>query len=186
VISGDDMDDMRPTGNLIALTGPAGCGKSTVAGMMVEDGWVRVKFASTLKAMCRAMGMSEDMVEGDQKEVSHPTLGNQTPRYVMQTLGTEWGRKIIHPDLWVRITKAEIQRNLDDGRNVVVDDCRFANEADCIHSLGGVVVGVSGRGGIVGQHESEAGLAPDYVIDNNGDLEQLRKNVLIFTRDIGL
>jgi dephospho-CoA kinase len=26
----------------------------------------------------------------------------------------------------------------------------------------------------------------DYVIDNNGDLEQLRKNVLIFARDIGL
>ena len=26
----------------------------------------------------------------------------------------------------------------------------------------------------------------DYVIDNNGDLEQLRKNVMIFARDIGL
>lgn len=186
MIGPDDIDAMRPTGNLVALTGPAGCGKSTVADLMVAEGWQRVKFASTLKNMCRAMGMTEQMIEGGQKEEPQAMLGGNTPRYIMQTLGTEWGRKIVHPDLWVRITKAEIQRNLDDGRNVVVDDCRFANEADCIHSLGGVVVGVSGRGGLVGRHESEAGLAPDYVIDNNGDLANLRRNVLVFARDIGL
>jgi len=33
---------------------------------------------------------------------------------------------------------------------------------------------------------TERNAQPDYVIDNNGDLDQLRKNVQVFARDIGL
>jgi hypothetical protein len=36
---------------LIAFTGPAGSGKSTAASALVEEGWVRVKFADQLKNM---------------------------------------------------------------------------------------------------------------------------------------
>jgi len=178
MISADDIEVMKSAATLVAFTGPAGCGKTTSADILVQNGWVRVKFASTLKEMCRAMGMTEQMIEGDQKEKAHPMFGGQTPRHIMQTLGTEWGRKLIHPDLWVGITKAEMQRNLDAGHNVVVDDCRFENEAKCIRALGGVIVGVSGRGGIAGDHESEYGVVSDYVIDNNGTLEELEHEVL--------
>lgn len=182
MISGEDIEAMKPTAKLFAFTGLAGCGKTTSADILVQNGWVRVKFASTLKEMCRAMGMTEQMIEGDQKEKAHPMFGGQTPRHIMQTLGTEWGRKLIHPDLWVGITKAEIQRNLDAGYNVVVDDCRFDNEAKCIRALGGVIVGVSGRGGIAGDHESEYGVVSDYKIDNNGTLEDLERNVEEFVK----
>jgi chloramphenicol 3-O-phosphotransferase len=184
MISQTDIDAMMPTGRLIAFTGPAGCGKTASANTLIQKGWVRVKFASTLKGMCRAMGMTEEMIEGHQKEESQKMFGGQTPRFIMQTLGTEWGRKIIHPDLWVNITKAEIQRQLDAGCNVVVDDCRFSNEADCVRSLGGVVVGVKGRGGIVGEHESESGVRPDYIIDNNGTLDELEQTVMDIARVI--
>ena len=177
MISGDDIDAMRTAGSLIAFTGPAGCGKSTAADIMRSKGWTRVKFASTLKDMCRAMGMTDEMIEGDQKEEPQSMFGNQTPRYIMQTLGTEWGRRTIHSNLWVSITSAEIQRHLDSGQNVVVDDCRFENEAACIRNLGGVVVGVTGLGGISGQHESESGVAPDHTIDNNGTLDDLERAV---------
>ena len=177
MISGEDIEAMRPAGNLVAFTGPAGCGKSTAADMLVYAGWERVKFASTLKQMCRAMGMTDDMIEGGEKENPQSLFGGQTPRYIMQTLGTEWGRKVIHPDLWVSITSADIQRHLDDGRNVVVDDCRFQNEANRIRALGGTVVGIAGRGGISGEHESELGVAPDFIIDNNGTLADLEKAV---------
>lgn len=184
MISGEDMEAMKPNVRLIAFTGSAGCGKTKAADVLVRNGWVRVKFASTLKGMCRAMGMTEEMIEGHQKEESQKMFGGQTPRFIMQTLGTEWGRKIIHPDLWVSITKAEIQRQLETGRSVVVDDCRFENEASCIRSLGGVVVGLNGRGGIAGDHESESGVTPDYIIDNNGTLDELEKTVMDFARVI--
>lgn len=172
-------DDIAGTvdARLIAFTGPAGCGKSTAAQVLMGKGWQRVKFASILKDMCRAMGMTEEMIEGYDKEKPQAVFGGQTPRFIMQTLGTEWGRKTISPDLWVSITKAEIQRQLDVGHNVVVDDCRFDNEADCIRFLGGVVVSIDGRGGISGAHESESGVTSDYVIDNNGTLEDLEDEV---------
>jgi hypothetical protein len=184
MISADDIEAMKPTGCLIALTGVAGSGKSTIAEMLIRKGWTRVKFASTLKEMCRAMGMTEQMIEGDEKEAPQSLFGGQTPRYIMQTLGTEWGRKTIHPDLWVSITSAEIQRHLDEGRNVVVDDCRFENEASCIRTLGGVVVKVMGRGGIVGSHESESGVLPDHTIHNGGTLEELEASVDVVARQI--
>lgn len=177
MISADDIEAMKPTGKLIAFTGSAGAGKSKAASMLMSKGWARVKFASTLKEMCRAMGMTEQMIEGGEKEAPQSLFGGQTPRYIMQTLGTEWGRKTIHPDLWVSITSAEIQRHLDAGRNVVVDDCRFENEANCIRALGGSVVAIVGRGGISGKHESESGVVPDFVIDNNGSLEDLEQAV---------
>jgi len=177
MISADDINAMQQTGKLMAFTGPAGCGKSTAADILVRAGWERVKFASTLKQMCRAMGMTDEMIEGGEKEKPQSIFTGKTPRYIMQTLGTEWGRRIIHPDLWTNITRSEIQRHLEVGRNVVVDDCRFENEAWCIRALDGHVVGMSGRGGIAGRHESEAGVKPDYIINNNGTLEGLERRV---------
>ena len=177
MISHEDIEAMGTPKSLIAFTGPAGVGKSKAASMLVSRGWTRVKFASTLKKMCRAMGMTEQMIEGDEKEAPQSLFGGQTPRYIMQTLGTEWGRKTVHPDLWVSITSAEIQRHLESGRNVVVDDCRFENEANCIRALGGFVVSIVGRGGISGKHESESGVIPDFVIDNNGTLEELEREI---------
>ncbi|WP_208311400.1 hypothetical protein [Agrobacterium rubi] len=56
------------------------------------------------------------------------------------------------------------------GGSVVVDDCRFPNEAAEIRKLGGVVWKIVGRGGIVGSHESEAGCGVvDLLIANDND-----------------
>jgi hypothetical protein len=46
----------------------------------------------------------------------------------MRTLGTEWRRQCVHPDVWVTIALKHISRALSEGRNVVIDDLRFPNE----------------------------------------------------------
>ena len=53
---------------IIALTGPAGCGKTTVAKQLEGHGFVRVRFAGPIKAMLRALGLTEAQVDGDEKE----------------------------------------------------------------------------------------------------------------------
>jgi hypothetical protein len=160
--------------NVVALTGVAGSGKSTLAAYLIErHGYVRVKFAGPLKSMCRALGLSDDHIEGPLKELPTPILQGRTPRYAMQTLGTEWGRSMSQ-DLWTGLWQRTANDVLDNGGRVVCDDCRFDNEADTVRALGGVVIQLQGRGGIVGSHASEAGVDADVVLRNVGSIADLQ------------
>ena len=171
---------------VVAFTGPAGCGKSTAADALVSVGWVKVKFASTLKNMVRCMGLTDEHIEGQLKEEPLDWLGGKSPRFVMQTLGTEWGRKLIDENLWASIAKREICNAISAGVNVVVDDCRFENEATAIREIGGEIVEIYGRGGIVSGHESERGVKPDWRINNTGSASNLAVDVVyIFNAEEG-
>ncbi len=172
--------------SLIALSGRAGSGKSTVADVLVnEAGFVRVKFASALKAMLTALyetaGFAQeeidDRLEGHLKERPCAVLGGQTPRFAMQTLGTEWGRSVISPSLWTNITRATIRANLNAGQSVVVDDLRFPNELALIEDMGGETATiVRGLGDEFTDHISESGgLKTLYTIPNNRSKDELQE-----------
>lgn len=152
---------------VIALTGLAGSGKSTAADYLVADyGYTLVKFAGPLKAMLREVGLTVNEIEGNRKELPIDFLCGKTPRQAMQTLGYEWGRKCIGEDFWVNAWRLAV----NDCRHVVVDDCRFPNEAMAVRRLGGEVWRITGRGGIAGDHESESGCGyAEVVIDNSGE-----------------
>jgi len=160
---------------VVALTGPAGSGKSTAADYLIrQHGYERVKFAGPLKDMMRAIGLDEDDIEGSDKELSNSLLCDKTPRHAMQTLGTEWGRKCIGEDFWVRLWLHRVAT----AKRVVVDDLRFPNEAAAVRSLGGVIIKLEGRGGIAGAHASEAGCGThDAVVVNDGGMVDLYAGV---------
>ncbi|NHR07629.1 ATP-binding protein [Chromobacterium haemolyticum] len=147
--------------NLLALCGAAGAGKSTIAAELVErHGYTVIKFAGPLKSMMRALGLSEDEIEGRLKEVPCELLGGATPRHAMQTLGTEWGRQLIHADLWVSAWRRAVQRVLAAGGRVVVDDCRFINELGAVLEMNGAVVRLERAGsGTACVHSSETSLS---------------------------
>lgn len=169
---------------LVAFTGPAGCGKSTAAEKLVSLGWMRVKFAGPLKAMAAELGLNDEQIEGALKEVPIPHMGGVTPRRIMQTLGTEWGRKTIHPDLWVNIARERILTLMDCGMDVVVDDCRFDNEAAMIRELGGTVCKITGRSREIEAHESEHGVKTFCAIRNDGSLENLVDRIAYVFHDV--
>lgn len=160
---------------LIGLSGRAGSGKTTAADSLVAVGWMRVKMAGPLKDMLRAIGLTDDHVEGHLKEVPCDLLMGQTPRHAMITLGTEWGRKQINPDLWASVAGERIRLALVAGKRVVVDDIRFENEATVIRRLGGTVVMIRRDAVTQINHESEAGVVPDMLYDNStGTAQDLR------------
>lgn len=183
---------------LIALHGPAGSGKSHAASILVEEfGFTRMKFAAPLKAMMHTLlgfaGVPDyDLVrysEGDLKETPMPVLGGKTPRHVMVTLGTEWGRAMIGPDLWVNLALQPILQHLAAGLDVVVDDCRFDNEALEIVKLGGAVAKIrptwpeweeqQAARAVPQWHISERGIrCHTHLIPNSGEATAFRHEIV--------
>lgn len=173
---------------LIALYSPAAqSGKSTVAGFLTEHGYYTIPFAAPLKRMVRTFliqlgyGPADiDYYLRDNKEAVIPGI-KTTPRHILRTLGTEWGRQCIHPEVWLQCWEQTATRYLKSGIPVVCDDCRFQNEADLIRSLGGQLWRIDRPGTERGtNHASEGGLddyAFDHYVLNNGSLTDLYSEI---------
>ena len=126
---------------LIAFAGQMGSGKSYAADYLCREfGYTRVKFASPLKDMLRTLGLTEAHIEGELKSKPCELLCGKTPRWAMQTLGTEWGRDLIGNGLWGNIWQQRVEALLRQNLPVVVDDCRFKDEAERVRRMGGTVV----------------------------------------------
>jgi hypothetical protein len=161
---------------ILGLTGVARSGKSTVASYLVrEHGFVEHSFAAPIRAfVAHILGTDLAGLE-DGKEREVPWLGGgRTPRWMMQTAGTEWGRKTVHDQLWVRSCLMRASFDVNAGRNVVISDVRFDNEAEAIRRAGGEVWRVERPGaGVVGSHASEAGVSPSWItrtVRNDSDV----------------
>jgi len=171
---------------VLGLTGLAKSGKGVASAELVQSGWKCVKMAFALKSMLKAMylaaGLDENTIErkieGDLKEIPCDILGGKTPRYAMQSLGTEWGRKLIDQDLWANIAETQIIEHLSEGFNVVVDDIRMENEVGAVQGCGGIIAKIDReRAGISGNHSSENGCSFDMKIENNGTVEAFLEKI---------
>lgn len=165
---------------LIGLHGPARSGKDTV-GQMLKDsfGVSTVFFAEPLKESARVMlGLSDEELYGDLKETVLPWLG-KSPRQILQTLGTDWGRTMVNPDIWLILARRKIEALFEQGKSVAITDVRFENEADLVREMGGTMWHIYRKDRrSVERHASEAGIEfcwdmGDIRIDNNGTLEEL-------------
>ena len=166
---------------VVGVTGAAGAGKGTVASML---GWHEVSFADPLYDMISTMtGYSVEQLKDRQfKEQVIPWLG-KSPRQLLQTLGTDWGRDIVAKDVWRKIGARRIRGAQFLGVPcVVVPDVRFDDEADLIHDeFGGFIWEVTRPGAqtCVG-HVSESGLSRnriDRTLVNAGTLDEFREVV---------
>jgi energy-coupling factor transporter ATP-binding protein EcfA2 len=146
---------------IIGLTGKKGCGKSSVARIIAEQYNYGIKsFATPIKLMLSAMGLSNDeLYDPKKKEDIIPEFG-KSPRELMQLLGTEFGRTLVSQNIWV----TSLEKHLDRSKNYVIDDVRFANEAAMIRAHDGVIVRVvRGLDDSPDEHISEAGINSELI-----------------------
>ena len=161
---------------LIGLCGAARSGKDTVGSILEKRGYATTSFAAPIRGfVCELLGITLDMLE-IQKE--SPTYLGKSPRQMMQTLGTEWGRELVNDDIWILRAMAGLKGD------TVITDVRFDNEAEAIIAKGGEVWKVE-RGGVEtiadASHKSEGGVSSKYisrVITNNFSLAYLESEVL--------
>lgn len=115
-----------------------------------------------------------------------------TPRKLLQLLGTECGRQIIHPNIWINALMKDYKPTTahftnDDYPNWIITDVRFPNEVQAVRDRGGILVRVNRFGmNDTSTHESETALDNykdfDAVFENNSDYDGLTKQIETFLK----
>lgn len=169
---------------IIGITGYARHGKNTVGRILEENyGFKQValadkvrEFAIAVDPMIRLDGNScvrifTILADGGWEQAKEfPDV-----RRLLQRIGTEGGRGVLGEDVWINA----LFPSLEDGKNYVITDVRFPNEATRIKSCGGQMWRVYRPGfdnGVGTNHPSEAHIADiptDRVILNDGSEEDL-------------
>lgn len=164
------------------------CGKTTVASYLSGMGYARLSFATPIKRMAQVLltelGYSAEEAYKliyERKEEKLERIST-TPRHVLQTLGTEFGRGCVHPRVWLMCAERSLSRHREEGHPVVFDDCRFPDEADFIRRLGGELWRIERPDTERGPaHASEGGLDDYPLFDcrlvNDGTLIDLYRQV---------
>jgi hypothetical protein len=171
---------------LVGLNGYARSGKDTFAEIASNAfPCASLSFAEPMRRfVCELMDIPRSELDSIKEEPCM-LFGGNTPRYVLQTMGTEWGRGMISDTLWVDVTmnkaKSMIDRNIVDV--VFVTDVRFENEAKAIKDAGGIIISVERPDVKISEsgHASEAGIPDEYkgiVLLNNGSLAEYKRQVL--------
>lgn len=135
--------------------------------------------------------------------ICQPTLEILTPRKLLQLLGTECGRQIIHPSIWINALFSDYKPNgaiksprygtfkekvsnndweYIDCPNWIISDVRFLNEVKAIKSRGGITIKKSGKEISNSTHISETELLnyqADYILDWYDDIKDLIEAVKI-------
>lgn len=183
---------------LIGLTGYARSGKDTVGKILVEKhGFERRSFAEPIRrgllALDPTLCSDEDgepyhlsqwlaVYRGDWDGVKSSAFGPEVRR-LLQRFGTEAGRDIHGPDVWVNALFREPL-----AAKTVITDVRFLNEAQAIARRGGMVVRVYRPGyAALNQHASENELdqiRAFWSLGNAGSVACLENHVDSMVKDL--
>lgn len=184
------------------LIGIGGCmqsGKDTIAKIIMElrkdKPWKILRFADAVKdIVCILLNCTRNDLEDinfKNKELgkewdnniiknnSYTASIKMTPRKLLQLIGTECGRNIIHPDIWVNCLKKKYYQ-FRNQYNIIIPDLRFDNEANFVKENNGKIIIVERENIInsesIKSHSSENSLTIDQnysIIKNNGTISDL-------------
>jgi hypothetical protein len=170
---------------VVGLYSPAPqSGKTLAANVLAHSGFQPISFAEPLKKMIAEFLVSIGYEKDDavrlawvDKAIVLPEI-NASCRYLLQTIGTQWGRNYVCEDIWIKSWKIRASKF----HMVVTDDVRFENEAQAIKEVGGQVWKIVRPSATHDwSHVSEGGLDNwdgfDCIIENTGSIEELRDKI---------
>lgn len=170
---------------IIGLHGLPRSGKDTVARILISTKrFERLAFADPLKEAAAILlnrpvgqchGLDVGGVPYDREQVM-PEWGFSM-RWFLQVFGTECMRNQIAEDFWTRRMAAAIASSPPDAR-LVITDVRFDNETNFLRRMGAQIVEVYRPGLVRSGHSSDQPVSCDWVLVNNGTLDDLFRTVI--------
>lgn len=182
---------------LVGVTGLARSGKDHAADYLAKHmNMYKYAFAEPLKTMLKSV-FGDHFHEGDRSEICPETC--KSYRVMMQTLGTDLGREMWNPQVWINLVEKKRKEVEDQGKRpdvyraafrgepplgMILSDVRFDSEAEYLQLHGGVIVEIVRPEhhslvdkvkyvvGLEG-HQSERGISRHYIthtIVNDGTL----------------
>jgi hypothetical protein len=163
---------------LVALFGPPGAGKDTVAKRLVEQhGFVRVAFADKVRELAY-----ECITEPDGKELIDEygwevcKRENEYFRLLLERVG-DGARKVLGDSVWIDAVYNEIDALLDDGKSVIITDLRKENEAEMVKDFDGMIWHISRPGCEKRPFDEWKPEWAAFTIHNNDTIEVLNQRV---------
>ena len=174
---------------IIGLSGYARSGKDTVAELLVLNyEFKRVAFADGIRQALLAL--NPILHDGTRLNETVQMYGwdvakaKDEVRRLLQVMGTEVGRKLIHEDVWVW----RLFNSIDDNERIVIPDVRFPNEARMIEDRGGEVWRINRHNhAAINDHVSEHALDNHMfkrAIYNDGSLDDLADEIFMLMHNV--
>jgi phosphomevalonate kinase len=187
---------------IIGFSGKKQAGKDTAADLLARRYQMeKISFALPIKEAAREIfQFTDEQLYGDKK-AGVDSFWDVTPRWALQTIGTDLFRKQVDRNIWIKSILRRI--SVSEPTRWVISDVRFPNEVRAIQEAGGFVVRIK-RQGVTPRlswwkkraaqffpslsrlfgpeyHPSETLLDDfegfDFVIENDGTLGDFRKKV---------
>ncbi len=118
----------------VLISGKQGSGKSTTAKAVADAARASGKyyFIFPFKFAGPLYELQNMVLDRMQYYTGKPRV--EKDGVLLQLLGTEWGRKNIHENVWVDALKKKIEDDVKGWNRskilIIIDDCRFENEFD--------------------------------------------------------
>lgn len=190
---------MRDTCTVVAFMGKKRVGKNTCADFLSEHyAFASIAFADPLYDAVDAMFQidSRSAYWQRQKDTRIVAGTGKTLRQILQTLGTEWGRCMVHPDVWVhllevraRAAAASLAGATGLKARFAISDVRMGNETLWCRENGVLVYVENHALPDDDPHISEQSLDPSacrYRVKNTGTKSYLYGQLNEIMRDLAL
>ena len=125
---------------VIGIIGKKGSGKDTMADRIIQmcgsDQVVKYSLATPIKEVCKILfRLTDGQLHNEvEKELPDPRWANQTPRRLMQWIGTDVFRNQFGTDFWLQHARWAVDTLVRSYRIIIIPDVRFTNEAEFVRS----------------------------------------------------
>lgn len=169
---------------IVGLAGRRRVGKDTCAQAFTARGFVRIALADVPKMrVSREYGLPESLGWWDEnKDLPWAADPSKTHRDLLISYAN--AQRQIDPDFWINLTLAECEALQRAGRDIVITDVRFPNEASAIWSAGGRLIKIVRPGAALFDDPADSGVDAiplwmfDGIIDNTGTWDDLWREAL--------